>query len=287
MLAIVISHVLYNNKHMGMAPFDWHVPGFLVITGFFGTSFKWKKVLNLLVVCYACYWLTIPIHGLRSIGDLFLPHGGWFVPFYVCLLMISPILNAALKDRTVHRQIFFATVAILAFVWIPVFVSRLAMMKVVQDDRGLLLMIAPYLLGRLCAEYRWQEKLNVWVLVLVACALEIGSIFLAVSFAGSISYVSPITLALAFVGFALFYQLNLPRWFASLTCFVAPSMFGVYIIHECCIKSWQCSDFAAQSCGNSVIWAIGLFVVCVLIDLIRRFVFRCVKLICGNVLRCG
>ena len=104
MFAVVFGHVIVNNHVGRMDGFVWHIPGFLLITGFFGIRFSWRKVAKLLGICYGCYWLTIPFHnGAITFMDLVLPHGGWFVPFYVVLMMLSPILNAAIRGGN-HKQ---------------------------------------------------------------------------------------------------------------------------------------------------------------------------------------
>jgi len=65
MAAVVLSHVAFNNRVTGFGWYYWHIPGFLLITGFFGIRFSWQKVMRLLGICYGCYWLTIPF---RSAG---------------------------------------------------------------------------------------------------------------------------------------------------------------------------------------------------------------------------
>lgn len=84
------------------------------------------------------------------------------------------------------------------------------------------------------------------------------------------SYVSPLAIAVAFFGFSFVVNINLPKWIERVVCFVSPSMFGVYLLHECCLKSWQHSDFAARSWWHAFAWAMLLFFGCVLIDFVRR-----------------
>ena len=66
MFAVVFGHVLFNNNVATMDGFLWHIPGFLLITGYFGISFSAQKIAKLLGVVYGCYWLTIPFR-----------QGGW------------------------------------------------------------------------------------------------------------------------------------------------------------------------------------------------------------------
>ena len=161
MFAVVFGHVVVNNRVGTMNGFVWHIPGFLLITGFFGIKFKWSKVLKLLGICYACYWLTIPLRGGGvGVEDLVLPHGGWFVPFYVVLMMLSSILNAAIASGN-HKQMALIVGALLMFAWSPCFCPRLGMMRIAgMQGSGMLLMISIYLLARLMAEHSLLHKVN-------------------------------------------------------------------------------------------------------------------------------
>lgn len=164
MFAVVFGHVVVNNRVGTMNGFVWHIPGFLLITGFFGIKFKWSKVLKLLGICYACYWLTIPLRGGGvGVEDLVLPHGGWFVPFYVVLMMLSSILNAAIASGN-HKQMALIVGALLMFAWSPCFCPRLGMMRIAgMQGSGMLLMISIYLLARLAAEHSLLRKVNRFV----------------------------------------------------------------------------------------------------------------------------
>ncbi len=273
MFAVVFGHVVVNNCVGSMDGFMWHIPGFLLITGFFGIKFKWGKVFQLLGICYACYWLTIPLRGGGvSAVDFVLPHGGWFVPFYVVLMILSPILNAAIAAGN-RKQMALIVGALLLFAWCPCFCPRLGMMRIAgMQGSGMLLMISIYLLARLAAEGGGVFLLLNAVSVLVYSRYpEAGS------------YVSPLSIAVAFCGFSFVANINLPKWLGRVVCFVAPSMFGVYLLHECCLRSGQYSDFAAHSWGHAFAWAVLLFFGCIIIDLVRRGIFCLLKVAAGCV----
>ena len=157
MATVVVSHVAYSNGLSDWAWFAWHVPGFLIISGFFGIRFNWMKVIRLLGVCYGCYWLTIPFRAWPpSLISLLLPHGAWFLPFYLVLMIFSPILDAAMVDRTRHRKIFVACLILLVWGWVSTLTNNahLGMLQVPGlNGNGLLLMMAIYLFGRLLHEH--------------------------------------------------------------------------------------------------------------------------------------
>ena len=66
MFAVVLGHVIVNNNVAPMNAFFWHIPGFLLISGYFGIRFSFWNILKLFGVVYGCFWLTIP---LRSGGE--------------------------------------------------------------------------------------------------------------------------------------------------------------------------------------------------------------------------
>lgn len=277
MLAIVFSHVLFFNDLSRGYWLYWHVPGFLIISGFFGLRASLSKVIKLLLTVYLCYWLTIPVHGDVGINLIF-PHGGWFVPFYVVLMIMSPILNAAIKDRTQHRAILVSVVVMLFFAWVPLWVPRLSMMKVSGlQGRGMLLMMATYLLSRLSAEYGVARKLKgrTWGLLFVGMIILLWLIY--GNMPATSGYVAPPSIFTAFCGFAFFSNLELPARLSRVICFISPSMFSVYVLHNLCVGSWQCSQFAKESVVHGFLWSVGLFAVCLLIDMIRRLIFYAVE----------
>lgn len=291
MLAVVVSHVLVNNGVGSFDGFMWHIPGFLIITGFFGTRFSFKKVVALLLTVYACYWLTIPFRPWTGITALLLPHGGWFVPFYLALLALSPIMNAALENEKAHKPILLSVLALLLISWVPRFLTNGHMnMLTIEGMWGntIFFMLAIYLLARLFAIYRIGDKFTfvrgggVFIALIVGCWLMGKFVPRAID-----SYSSPLAIATAFAGFGFFSRLRLPEKFGRVICFVSPSMFGVYLVHECCVRDWQVSPFAAQSCGHALLWACGLFVVCLAIDLIRRAVFFSVGILWEKIWRDG
>ena len=287
MLAVVCSHVVVNNGVGSFTGWMWHVPGFLLITAFFGIKFRWIKVLKLLGVCYGCYWLTIPLRGgaIDSV-DLVLPHGGWFVPFYIVLMILSPILNAAIASGD-HKQMALIVGALLLFAWCPCFCPRLGMMRIAgMQGSGMLLMISIYLLARLAAEHSLLHKVNRFVGGGLFLLLNVVSVLVYSRYPEAGSYVSPLSIAAAFCGFSFVANIKLPKWLERVVCFVAPSMFGVYLLHECCLKSWQYSDFAAHSYGHALVWACCLFFACVMLDMIRRFVLSALKMLGGRFWNC-
>lgn len=270
MATVVVSHVAYSNGLSDWAWFAWHVPGFLIISGFFGIRFNWMKVIRLLGVCYGCYWLTIPFRAWPpSLISLLLPHGAWFLPFYLVLMIFSPILDAAMVDRTRHRKIFVACLILLVWGWVSTLTNNahLGMLQVPGlNGNGLLLMMAIYLFGRLLYEHPNPrvEKIMGFLFAPMVFLIWVVSHFFGIGAA----YVAPHVIFTSFCGFCLFKRLVvcMPDLIARIVLFVSPSMFGVYVLHACCFPHlWKIPDG-----GMVLLRSVFLFCVSLLIDLIRR-----------------
>lgn len=91
---------------------------FVLITGYFGTSFRLNKVLNL---GYQAIFAVVPI----ALGYTIYSHtiesfkfwGYWFINAYVGLLILSPILNTAVNkfSKTQHSAFLIIFYTLLGF----------------------------------------------------------------------------------------------------------------------------------------------------------------------------
>lgn len=193
-----------------------------------------------------------------------------FLWFYIVLMMLSPILNAAVSVGE-HRRMALMVGVLLLFAWCPCFCPRLGMMRVAGlQGNGMLLMVATYILGRFFAEHGFLNRIKPRLAGCVFLAGIVLQIVVYGRFPEAGSYVAPLSLITAFAGFSVVANIRLPEMLVRPVVFIAPSMFGVYLIHECCLRSWQVSGFAARSWWHSLVWAAALFLVCILIDLVRR-----------------
>lgn len=85
----------------------WCVPGFILITGWFGTEFSWKKILRLFGVQFYC---VLAIQGLLfyqqgridPVAAIKQFRGSWFLNGYTLLLCFVPALNHILEKGTVR-----------------------------------------------------------------------------------------------------------------------------------------------------------------------------------------
>ena len=202
--AVVLGHVVSNNHIASMDAYRWHIPGFLLISGYFGIRFSWRKIVALLSVVYGCYWLTIPYRwGTESLLSLLLPHGGWFLPFYLVLMVLAPILNVG---RGGQRPIL-VSVAILSLLgWIPTLSSNshVGMIRIagLQGD-GVILMLSTYFIGDALRVFKVEKRFHslIFMLFFVVGVMSLG-------FWGrwllSNSYASPAAILTAIFGLLFF-----------------------------------------------------------------------------------
>lgn len=143
-----------------------------------------------------------------------------------------------------------------------------------NNEWGFLLMLSIYLLARIAAQRHLADMVNGWVcLILFVCCI-LASYLVVPYFHRLQTYTQPVSILTGFLGFFAFSKLTrVPPVLAKLICFISPSMFSVYLIHECCVKQYTHADFPAPTLG----WAFGrtflIFICCVAIDLVRRWVF--------------
>ena len=71
---------------------------FVLITGYFSTEPKKISLINLVFLCF--FWMVIKVVISYSLGQhiglknfFFITNSNWFIPSYICLLFLTPILN--------------------------------------------------------------------------------------------------------------------------------------------------------------------------------------------------
>lgn len=272
MYAVVLGHILANNNICYAGGVRWHIPGFLLISGYFGITFSFRKVFKLVALAYSCYWLTMPLRwGQDSVVSLLLPHGGWFLPFYLVLMLMSPLFNAMIKNGGYALVI----VVLLLFVgWVPALSNNphVSMMKIPgMQGNGMLLMLATYCIGHAVRDYQLAQKGN---LAQWGAAFALGVVLMSMpslSWVMSNDYCSPFVIGVAVLGFV--FCLHLPKdigYFGKVITFIAPSMFSVYLIHECCLKRYQYGIFCGADGEGVVVRSLLIFFGCIGIDMVRR-----------------
>jgi len=244
MFGIVLLHVC--QQRVGAWPNNVLVscvPGFVLISGYFGIRFSWRKLAKLyLMAVYAS--LIVPLVGgvwplsaycrevLRcwnlclEVGQ---PSGFWFLHAYVFMLMFSPLVNVVVERG--EQVAFLPLLPLFVLVGCWGFGKTLPLIGCVLpsteglDAYGGVTLLGIYAAARLCRQVNMQDRLHtkwLWIaLPILWCLTGVGL--------GD--YNSPFAFALAAVCYLLVSRVKIPRRIARIITYIAPSMFSVYLIH--------------------------------------------------------
>lgn len=275
------------------------VDAFVLISGWYGVSFSFRKVAKLLGLGLfsACIISTLSV--LSSFGFSFRYSLGWFGCAYLGLMVLSPILNAGLdkimEDVGRARTIWLAYSAMVFISWLPL--TPFGIDVCIPGFGGMTLntLMYVYVTGRYLRRERrlldigWRgwlaaflllEGLNISFAILSGLTKECGSVNLL--FSRWRVNDSPLAIAMAITFFMFFLRLEVGGIMGRIATYAAPSMFSVYLLHcgtnfgltRVWIERYMflkvdgiCKDVFAV-----ILAAVSTFVVCVVIDLLRRCV---------------
>ena len=301
MFAIVLCHVYQHDKaivpqtssrdFLFLNLIRWHVDAFLCLSGWFGMKFSLKK--------FGKIWGLMAFYSVVSIivGRLIMGaatpikiDGGWFGNAYLCLLLIVPFLNAGIEGLVARgaKVAWLAWRGFAAMITIN-WISPTAYFGISAWDihsHTLVNMVYVYFTARLFKLTGIMECVRGWhvwvaVVVFVGGCLALGN--------WRTDYIAPYTIAMAIAMLVLFEKfIKVPAWLGRLCVWMAPSMFGVYLLHGPTSfgKLFHCVplQFLVER-GFSpelaiVIAAVACFAICLTLDLLRRYSLRGIMAIC-------
>jgi hypothetical protein len=172
MIMIVLWHLLVHGKYHVFSS-NWtlsdyvdlsvlsilffHVNTFVFISGYFGVSYKPKKIFSFYITCLLCSLVGVVlavIHGtydpLQLLNAILMPIGGpvskaWFACEYFALLLYAPLLNAGIER--INRFQFTLILCVLFFSIFGLFPC------ICGYDHSTFNFIFMYLLGRYIHKY--------------------------------------------------------------------------------------------------------------------------------------
>lgn len=285
----------------------WHVDCFVAISGWFGIEFRWSKVLKL-VGLFVFYGAVATAYSVFVTGDW---HSfmnwcsvcGWFGGTYLMLMFVAPLLNigcVAAYEKSPRTLLYcwgiFAVGMLLA--WFPLFSRIVACRPFGGGPLSILTMIFVYVTARTARlfdlRFTWRKFLAVCLSYQFALCLFGGTVVayrlyiihkpvFGANLMWLSTYDAPHVWLMAIAILLFFVQkCRLPQWLESACAFCAPSMFPVYLLHLNCGKGIQ--DLLLRSPLEYVynqlnfppliaatIGAAFCFSVCLLFDLVRRF----------------
>lgn len=211
---------------------------FILISGFFGIRATWKGLLSFTFTCLFASAVVFMLYCVESgFSWVFLWESVciysctdlWFVPAYLVLYLLSPVLNAGLKSLD-RRKLFLFLGGLL---FVNVYLGWMRGGKVNPYGYNEMQMILMYSIGWLLRrELPTLSTISVkgWIAVYLVCSA--GTFFTA-SFLSSreaFAYNAPFVI-MASVSFFLIFAV-MPPFHSKAVNWVASSAFMVYLLHK-------------------------------------------------------
>ncbi len=286
---------------------------FMLITGYFMIKGKmnYKKIFKLFLELefYSIILFLVFRFGLgekyskqdwlRNLMPLI--YGNWFVVNYIMLYCFIPFINKFLLsiDKNAFKKLMIITIAVYSIVPSIFYYIDKYQWSFSNFDY----MIVIYLLGayiRLYGIPKFENKKYCIKVIVFSYVVLLGLTIIFDIIAVSLKkdlYVNMATKAqvqtsilLILIAISLFYFFKKTSFNSKIINFIAPSMLGVYLIHDNGIfKSWYWKEFFPNNnylysnylFVHFLIKVIGIFIVSLIIDLIRRLLIEkpCSKII--------
>ena len=222
------------------------VPGFVLISGYYGMRFSWRKALRIEGVGIGCAMTVVALAlmckacplGNAAMEVVRLWKGYWFVHAYVVMMVLAGLGERCEKDEMVRRTMPYI---VLVFGWsflllIPKIRHFVPPLPGFVPFSGLTI-FAVYLVGRLYRSFDWDAKLKAeWVIPMtVFCGVMSACYIHPFSHWGAAlaRYNSPFLLGLALGLFWLFRRMPLRGGVVlnRVLPVLTPSILSVYLIH--------------------------------------------------------
>ena len=279
---------------------EWSVPGFVIISGWYGIRFSFQKVLKLYGVCFYCSAVVVLIDWALSgraapISDIVksvysIATGYWFVNSYVLLMFLAPMVNSVF-DGLEHvaydekiKALFNICLGIAFLVCVWSFAYTLPYIgKYVPYYKGIektsfCTLLAVYAFTRSTKMIVKEEKVAGWIERLPSScliAIFVGVLFVAGMGLGDIN--GPFALVIAMGSFYCFNKMHMPKSLDVVIGTVSPSVFAIYLLHTNRI-AWNYMQLLGEKCtdhfGNRfvayLIVATVAFVIGLMLDTPRR-----------------
>lgn len=280
----------------------WHVDCFASISGWYGIKFKPSKVLRV--------WGQVAFYSVLSMAYVYfckhsfkvIVNGGWFANSYLMLMFFAPILNGGIRSMAEKsRAALMGAWLVLA---VGVLIAKQPYLNLITSVRpsgcgsiSFFTLLFVYVSARVLKELRFNPSGRFVGLTFgfycLMCAI-LGTMCVAYryyrgymvygfNFCWCSEYLAPHVWAMAIVVCAyMAMRVHVGGQFARFIRFLSPSMFGVYLFHNdgtafgrmtyCNPELWLNAHTELHPFFSITIVAICLFVVCVMVDMVRRII---------------
>lgn len=218
---------------------------FVLISGWFGITFKWRGLCNLLFQCF--FFFSVITFSLAALGKLDVTNWGalykclmfsdnaWFVKCYIGMYIFAPIMNAFVESAD---RLIFKRVLICFFVFQSLYGWFSNGAAFIEEGYSAFSFMGLYLLARYIHIYqpeiaKWSGKTDLFVYLaisIMSAVIFMGSNLLDKPFFGILmfKYTNPLTIAAAM---HLLLAFTKWRFTSKVINSIAASCFAVYLMH--------------------------------------------------------
>lgn len=269
---------------------------FVLITGYFSTTFRIKHIFNLLYIClfYSIIKLVYgAITGSLIIKDIFfISNSNWFVVSYIGLLILTPLVNLACTNKALLKCIG-GGLLIYEF-WFSFFPALSIPEPGFNHGYSVLSFVALYFIGRYIRLFGVPVIVKrysfLWYL-LISLILGGGAYFIykitdkigsnPQLFTRLFDYSNPLVILSAITFFLTFEKMNIGNktWINH----IARSTLAILLIHGAAVINPPLKKYFNMLLENYtglllvLLWIagiLGIFIISVLIDQIRLFSYK-------------
>ncbi len=284
---------------------------YALISGYVGIKAKFK-ITNLIVL-----WLQVSLYSfLISAGFYFFKPGGgvtpeqlfrsllpitaplktyWYFTCYVILFFFIPAFNAMINTLSKRRAgavvgaLLFLTCFAFPLFKTGWFGTAPADVFGLANGYSVVWLAVLYLTGAYISKYKILENIPKWfsvIIYIVAINITFTVYMFGKGGGALVSYISPTIFISALALLLLFKNLKL-RWAKPVIKFLAPTTFGVYLIHENPYMRNQFITGKTATLANNnpavtILIILGsmilIYTVCSLIDYLRHLLFKVLKI---------
>ena len=283
------------------------VNSFILISGWYGISFKSDKVISILGLGLFSSLVLFLLSPLAGNGLQFAYSLGWFGNSYLALMCLSPILNAAVERLSVNSMALLKSAWLIYFGamiinWLPISVFGIDLRISGWEAHSFNQMCFMYLTGRVLAKCGWIYTIHrYWIVVVFVVTMVANYVWAILSgltrdnqllqsiLVGSRGYDNPIIIVMGIAVFLIFIRYSVPRFVGLVCSAIAPSMFSVYLLHEAVNHELSVAMYnkflVLPILDTSILaqylkifsTAIFVFLTCLLIDIVRRIAYAQIK----------
>lgn len=268
----------------------WHVDAFLALSGWFGIRFSMPKFGRLfaLIAFYSAVSILIGRFVLGEPTRIAIT-GGWYGNTYLCLMLIAPLINAGIDGlrQQGSRALVLAWCGFATVIFVN-WLSGNPYVSLTAYDVGpfsLVQMVFVYFTVRVVRLTELSKHIRLWHIGLAVLVFVAGTLVIRGE-GGRANYLAPHVILMAVAMFILFEKfVRVPAWLGRICVWMAPSMFGVYLLHEVTSFGKAFHRVPVQFLADAglppalvIIVSAGIcFCICLFVDQIRILVLRILR----------